>query len=183
MKGKNKQAWINQGYQKVSEDGFNSINIESIARQINKNKSSFNHYFGDLEVIEETQLAHHQTLAKQFALDTAKCRNIVPDMIDLFVDHQVDIFFHKQLRINRHKPQHKACFEGVYELFEGAIIDQRITFFNLVEQPFLATKVLKLISENFLLQITPENFTHHWLQTYFHETSSLLGEMAASSKT
>ena len=168
MKGKSKQEWINKGYEMISEHGFSKVNVEAIARVMNKSKSSFYHYFGDWEGFEDDLLEYHLTLAKAFAIDVSKCENIIPDMLNLFLAHKTDIFFHKQLRINREKPHYKRCFESVYSLFENAILKEWIAFLKLEDQSFLATKILTLISENFLLQITHENYNYHWLKNYLH---------------
>ena len=174
MKRKGNVAWIEAGYLMVSKDGFKSLQVESIARAINKNKSSFYHYFGDLEIFEEALLEQHKNLAKQFALDANACENIIPDMIQLFINHKSDIFFHKQLRINREKPEHKKCFESVYNLFEEAIIEKWISFIQLENQSFLAKKFLELLSENFLLKITDDNFSEEWLINYLKDISNFM---------
>ena len=104
MKGKNRQIWLEKGYQMISEKGFTKVNVESIARTINKNKSSFYYYFGDWEGFEESLLEYHLSLAEEFAVKINNCANIIPDMLEVFLDYKTDIFFHKQLRINRDKP-------------------------------------------------------------------------------
>jgi AcrR family transcriptional regulator len=177
MKGKKKYEWIEKGYQMVSALGFAEVKVESIARLLNKNKSSFYHYFGDWEVFEEALLDHHINLAKQFAADANSCQNIIPDLVNLFIDHKTDIFFHKQLRINREKAQFKKCFESVYSMFEEAIAERWTSFMKLEDQAYLATKILNLLSENFLLQITDENFTSSWLEDYLLEASKLMQHM------
>jgi AcrR family transcriptional regulator len=174
MAGKNKQQWIEKGYQIVSENGFTNINIEFIARVLHKNKSSFYHYFGDSIGFEEALLAHHLMLAKQFALEVKNCPQIIPGLIDIFLEHKIDIFFHKNLRIHREKSHYKKCFESAYNLFEEAVLDKWIVFLKLENYSFLSSELLRLISENFLLQITHENFTHTWLENYLLDISKLV---------
>ena len=166
----------------ASANGFSSLSVESIGRAINKNKSSFYHYFGDWAVFEEALLEHHLHLSKQFALDANQCQNIIPDMVDLFVAHETDIFFHKQLRINRKKPQYKKCFEEVFRMYEEAILQRWTDHLQLKDQPLLASKILNLVSENFLLQITPENFNAEWMKNYLADIASLLVAMGAPAK-
>jgi AcrR family transcriptional regulator len=93
MKGKSKQEWLEKGYQMVSQNGFTNVNVESIARSLNKNKSSFYYYFGDWTGFEEALLQYHLQLAKEFAADASKCQSIIPDMIDLFRDSQSGYLF------------------------------------------------------------------------------------------
>jgi hypothetical protein len=102
-------------------------------------------------------------------------------MINLFLEHKTDIFFHKQLRINRDKPHFKACFEKVYTMFENAILEEWVLFLNLESHSFLASKFLTLISENFLLRITHQNYTFDWLKNYLIETANLMQNMNSKS--
>ena len=81
MKGKNKQIWIDQGYQIVAENGFGTINIESMASAINFNKSSFYYYFGDIDTFESELLDSHIIRAKAFAKKADQCQNILNSMI------------------------------------------------------------------------------------------------------
>ncbi|MFT6210701.1 MAG: AcrR family transcriptional regulator, partial [Bacteroidia bacterium] len=50
----------------VAYSGFGSISIESISRQVGKNKSSFYHHFGDTEVFKDELLTYHLLRAEQF---------------------------------------------------------------------------------------------------------------------
>ncbi|NET37583.1 MAG: TetR/AcrR family transcriptional regulator [Cyanothece sp. SIO1E1] len=182
MKNKGKTQWIEKGYEAVSEVGFTNVNIEFLARALSKNKSSFYYYFGDWDGFEEELLAHHYSSGQVFAVEANSCQRIIPDMIDLFLNNKTHIFFHKQLRIHRQKPKFKTCFESAYQMFEDAIIEQWASFLNMKEQPMLAGKILRLISENFLLQITNENFTYSWLKDYLFETSTLLTDTNSKAK-
>ncbi|NNF21340.1 MAG: TetR/AcrR family transcriptional regulator [Saprospiraceae bacterium] len=182
MEGRNKQEWINAGYQMISELGFNHSNIESIARSINKNKSSFYHYFGDWEIFEESLLDQHLKAVNQFSADAKQCENIIPDMVNLFVQHKDDFLFHKQLRIYRKNKTYKDCFESAYRIYEDAIITKWTSFIKLDEQTLLARRILNLISENFLLQITPENFNYDWLKNYLINIADLLVELTVQAK-
>ncbi|NRB47931.1 MAG: TetR/AcrR family transcriptional regulator [Saprospiraceae bacterium] len=182
MKNKGKHQWIEKGYEAISEVGFTHVNIEFLARALNKNKSSFYYYFGDWDGFEEELLAHHYISGQVFAAEADSCKRIIPDMINLFLSNKNHIFFHKQLRIHRQKPKFKACFEAAYQMFEAAIIEQWASFLNMKEQPMLAGKILTLISENFLLQITHENFTYSWLKDYLFETSTLLTDTNSKAK-
>jgi AcrR family transcriptional regulator len=182
MKEKSKQAWIKQGYEMISEHGFSKVNVEAIARVMNKSKSSFYHYFGDWEGFEKDVLEYHLKRAKAFAIEANKCESIIPGMLNLFLAHKADIFFHKQLRINREKPHYKRCFESAYGLFEHAILDEWIAFLKLEDQSFLAAKILTLVSENFLLQITHKNYNYPWLKNYLLEVSKLLLDITTQTK-
>jgi AcrR family transcriptional regulator len=146
--------WIEEGYQMVARNGIKGINIEAIARSIQKNKSSFYHYFGDLEIFEAALLDFHVQQAENLAEQIYACDRIRPDVLKVFLDNKIDLFFHKQLRINREYPQYKSCFEQAFSKMEEAFVDKWADFLGLQHQPLFAASFLHLIAENFLLKIT-----------------------------
>jgi len=182
MKGQKKLEWIKEGYRMVSEQGFASLSIESIARAIGKNKSSFYHYFGDAELFETELLEHHLKCADEFTHQAGQCNNIRPDLVNLFVAHQTDLFFHKQLRIHRGNPEFKKCFEKVFDLYEHAIMDQWAEFLGLAEKRIFARTFLHLMADNFLLQITPTSYNYEWLDNYLKDISIALLQMNAGNE-
>ena len=177
MKSEKELQWLEVGYQMVALNGFNSLNIESIARKLNKNKSSFYHYFGDLELFEAELLEMHTQKAIPFAEELKACEKIKPDAMNVFVEHKMDLLFHKQLRINRENPTHKMCFEKAYNSTEAVFIEKWSDFLGLNEQQFFAQTFLQLVSENFLLQITENTINLSWLNNYLEEIQNLLNRL------
>ena len=181
MKENKKLEWIEEGYRLVAEHGFKSINIESIARAIGKNKSSFYHYFGDTEIYQSELLDYHLERSETFANQVSRCKNMKPDLVNIFVDHKTDLFFHKWLRINRANPEYKKCFERVFENYENAILEEWANFLGLEQQRLFAQTFLHLIAENFLLQITWETYNYDWLSKYLDEISDVLQQMNSAA--
>lgn len=177
MMSEKSQRWIEEGYDMISKTGISSIKVESIARKINKNKSSFYYYFGDTEQFLDELLAYHITRVEQFAVVAKACKQVRPDLLQLFVEYKTDFFFHKQLRINRDNPQMKKCFETAFEKVDQAIIEQWAAFLDLTSQPLLARTFLHLVAENFLLQITESTFNYQWLDNYLGDVNSIFRQM------
>lgn len=183
MSGKNSQLWIEAGYQMVADNGFKSLSVEVLARAVGKNKSSFYHYFGSIEIFISALLKHHKEQSKIFAEETRLAQDLFPGVIDSFVNHKTDMFFHKQLRINRTNKEFTACFEEVFDMIESASHDKYASFFNLSGQSFLATAFLKLIFENFLLRVTPETYTYEWIKGFLQENLAMLLKLGDSQNT
>jgi AcrR family transcriptional regulator len=178
MSSQKSLLWIEEGYHLISQNGINSINIEFIARRINKSKSSFYHYFGDVEIFEAELLKFHINKVEQFAELAKNCKSIRPDLLRLFIEYKTDFFFHKQLRINRDNPAFKKCFETAFEKVAHAIIDNWTDFLGLKNQPLFAKTFLHLIAENFLLQITEQTFNYEWLNNYLDDINYILKQMS-----
>ena len=180
MKSQKKQEWIKEGYQMVANNGFNNLNIKSIAITIKKSKSSFYHYFGDKAIFEAELLNYHLDRVEAFSQEVSKCKSIRPDYIKLLLAYKADFLFHKQLRLNRDKPNHKKCFEKAFGIYSIAAIDLWVDFFELPQNRFFVQTFLHFFSENFLLQISSENYTYSWLNNYVEELYNMLKQLKSS---
>ena len=165
----------------MAKDGINSINIESISRRVNKNKSSFYHYFGDLGSFESELLNYHIQQAEAFSKKITECEKIKPDVIKVFIEYKTDLLFHKQLRINRENPEYQRCFERAFKELEVAFIDKWAGFLGLNDRKLFAAAFLQLIAENFLLQITEYTFDYDWLDRYLDSIYVILQQMGHDS--
>lgn len=177
MKESKVTQWIHGAYLLVAEKGLGSLNVEVLARRLNRSKSSFYHYFGDLDNFKDQLLDYHIQRSTEFAEDIHACEKLKPDVLNVFLQRKEDIFFHRHLRFNRDIPAFKACYEKAYSTVEQGILDQWITFLMLNGQPFFAKAFLTLISENFLLRITPTQYNYEWLENYLEEARYLLQQV------
>jgi AcrR family transcriptional regulator len=80
-----KQPWILCGYNIFSKEGPKGLKIEVIARQVNKNKSSFYHHFADLEVFTEILLNFHLERSEIIAAQERLCKTVIPDLVNLLI--------------------------------------------------------------------------------------------------
>lgn len=177
MKTKKAVEWITQGYKVMAMKGSSGLNVEAIARAIQKNKSSFYYYFGTMEVFEATLLEYHIERVHELAAAIKKCQSIRPDLFHVFINYQTDLFFHKQLRVHREKESYRLCFEQAFAQIEAAMLPQWAAFLGLENQQFFANAFLQLVAENFLLQITPPTFDYAWLDDYLRYIHSFWRQM------
>ncbi|MEM6724360.1 MAG: TetR/AcrR family transcriptional regulator, partial [Bacteroidota bacterium] len=112
---KNKAIWVEAGYAVFGREGINGLNVEQLAKKLNKNKSSFYHYFGDMETFVESLLQYHLERADQIAAKGAMCQSMDPDVINLLVETTDDLLFNKQLRLHPQHPAFTACFDEAFE--------------------------------------------------------------------
>ena len=171
------QEWIEKSYLQVAEHGFGSLTVHSISRIVGKSKSSFYHYFGDLELFKQDLLDYHLERAKSFANEISKCEAIDPDFIHVFLKYKMDLFFHKQLRIFRNEAIYHTYIEKAFDLYEAAVMEKWNEHFGLTNQKFFSKKFKRFITEHFLLSITPQDFDVQWLRAYLKEIASLILQM------
>ena len=136
-----RNKWLEKSYAIVAENGMEYLTINSISREVGKSKSSFYHFFVDLEHFKKDLIDYHKQQVNLFSLELEKVENFNPNLIYVFLEHKVDIFFHKQLRIHRIEPMYKNCIEEVFESYENSLLEQWALHFELNHQKKLAKKM------------------------------------------
>ncbi len=177
MNKKKKQAWIEKGYTLVAEKGFKSLSINVICRMMDKSKSSFYHYFGDLEMFEEDLVKYHLERAHGFAASIDNCHRADPNFIAVLLDHKLDIFFYKAFRMQGRGPIFDHYHQKIFDLYEGAILEKWAVHFDLENKMMLLAQFNKFLSEHFILSISFDNYTHDWVKNYLKEVSELVRQM------
>jgi AcrR family transcriptional regulator len=175
-----KLPWVEAGYHLFAEHGPKGLKIEVMAGKVKKSKSSFYHHFSDLEVFTEELLLYHLKRAKLIAEREAKCKSIVPDLLNVLIDSKYDLLFNRQLRVHRDQPDFKKCFEQSNKEASTAIMELWIAELGLGDNKKLATLLFMLVMDNFYLQITEKNLTFEWLLNYFTELGTMVAEMKKS---
>jgi len=174
---KNKLIWIKAGYFVFGRKGPNGINIELLAKKIKKSKSSFYHYFGDLETFQEELLAYHLERADQIAAKGRACKNMDPDVINLLVATKDDLLFNKQLRLNVQNPDFKKCLEQSSKKINDSFLNKWNIAVGFEQNPMLGEVILYLLRDNFFLQVTDENLTYEWFRDYLKNLFSIIQQI------
>ncbi|MGB0522968.1 MAG: TetR/AcrR family transcriptional regulator [Flammeovirgaceae bacterium] len=174
------QSWIAVGYQLFATEGPRGLKVEVIARKVEKSKSSFYHHFADLEVFTSFLLNEHLERAKIIAYRESQCERVIPDLIDLLLDVKLDLFFNRQLRVNRNHRAYEDCLAKSNRLFESAMLDLWASELELENKMTLANDLFKYAIENFYLQLTEENLTYEWLENYFLDMKAMVKALKKS---
>mgnify|MGYP001796156014 CR=1 FL=1 len=169
--------WIVKSYYLVAEQGVDSLSVNLIARTVGKSKSSFYHYFGDLEMFKVALLDHHLRQSENFAAEINNCEHVFPDIINTFISRKIDLLFHKQMRVKRKDPIYKPYIEKTYKLVENAAMDLWTAHFGLDNQKLFSRKLFEFVSEHFLFSMTIDNFDAEWLTEYLQKIGELLYDM------
>lgn len=172
-----KQEWIEKGYVLVAENSFEYLSVNTICRAVAKSKSSFYHYFGDLEGYKDALVAYHLDRAHGFAEKINGCTTIQPDLIEVLMEYQTDIFFYKRLLIYRDKATYKSYNQKVFELYEHAVLDKWAVYFELHNRKIFVSKFNKFLTEHFLMSISLETYTYDWIKNYLVEITEMVYQM------
>jgi len=169
-----KFIWIEKGFTIFANNGPHNLKIETLAKLVDKSKSSFYHHFADLEFFIEALLKHHEKRSLEIANLMQNCKNINPDLINLILTLQDDILFQRQLRIHRNIPAFKNCFEKTHQPIEAAFLNVWANAIGLDKNINLANAILKLTVDNFYLRITPKNLNKKWLIGFLNEYKNMV---------
>lgn len=173
-----KDIWIKTGYEIFAISGVNALKIESLAKKVGISKSSFYHHFADLEIFIQHLLDYHIQQAYIIANKENNCKKIDPELIDILVEHKIDLLFNRQLRINRER---KHYFEALTK--SNKIVGNNFVVvwmndlkLNLTEKQLAG--IFELALENFYLQINDQNLNYQWLSDYFKNLKKIVQNFA-----
>lgn len=169
----NKNIWIKTGYEVFSNLGKAGLRIESLARKIGISKSSFYHYFANLEIFIEHLLNHHLEQAKIIAEKERKAQNIDPELINILIEHKTDLLFNRQLRIHKHILAYKATLDKANKIIGNDFVLLWAKDLKIKLTPKQLEGLFELALENFYLQINEENLNYNWLARYFLNLKSI----------
>ena len=172
------KEWLHYGYTTFALYGPEALKVERLARDVGKSKSSFYHHFADLEVFTERLLSRHLDQARLIAQKEAACQSL-EELIEVLLDHKMDLLFNRQLRVHRSNLYFERCFEETAALTVPAILPVWTKILGLKEQSYLAGLVLQLSLENFYIQLTPETLNRTWLLEYFEGLKHLVRSFKA----
>jgi AcrR family transcriptional regulator len=169
------EPWLRAGYGLFAHEGLVGLKVEVLARLVGKSKSSFYHHFADVEVFTELLLAYHLQQATHVADRERRCRRIDPELIEVLLDVKSTLLFDRQLRIHRHVPAFRQCFDQTTRLTIEAFATVWAAEMGLANRPDTATDLLVFAVENFYAQLTEELLTYKGLSAYFGNIQSLVG--------
>lgn len=172
MKNEKKNIWIEVGYRRFTNHGEAGLTVESLARELNKNKSSFYHYFGEIDVLKAQLLDYHLTRSKEAGAKIDASEQLDPDVFNIILEYKQDFLFHKQLRLEDGQ-LYKCCYDKAYEYVQTPILNSLTEALGLENKQLFSSALLNLVSDNFLLRIHESTLTMEWLRDYLSELRAL----------
>lgn len=167
------KIWLEAGYKYFAYGGPKELKIERLSKEVEKNKSSFYHFFADLEVFTESLLEFHLSRAKNISRKESNAKN-EEELISIIINHKIDLLFNRQLRIHRDNQAFKKCLSRINQFSIQGLLPVWKNIISLSGNSPLAKMVLHLSLENFYLQITEETLNKAWLKAYFADIRKMV---------
>jgi len=172
VKGDKKLIWIKAAYQRFATHREAGLTVEAIARDLGKNKSSFYHYFGELQVLKADMLQLHLDVSKEAGEKMKVAEQLDPDLLNIIIDHKTNFLFQKQLKLAE-GDTYKQYYDQAFGYVQASLQDKLSTALGLEQKQLFSTALLNLASDNFLLRVQEANFNLPWLRSYIEELRSL----------
>jgi hypothetical protein len=96
-----------------------------------------------------------------------RAETIYPDLINILIEHKIDLLFNRQLRIHSNNLRFKEVLKKSDKIIGTDFIKLWLSNTKLNLTPQQAEGLFELALENFYLQINEENINEFWLQEYF----------------
>ena len=164
-----KQQWIESGYQLFAIQGAKAFTVEGLAKKIGVSKSSFYHHFAEQICFIEELMKLHLLRSNQIADKEKKAQTIQPELINILIEHKLDLLFNRQLRIHQDDKLLKKTLQDSNRIIGQEFILLWMRDTNLPLTFNQANGLLSLALENFYLKINEENLNQEWLGQYFKE--------------
>lgn len=162
-----KAIWIKTGYEIFALEGQSDIKIERLAKKVGISKSSFYHLFADVDLFIEILLKHHIKQSHIIADKEQRAKNIDPELINVLLEHKIDLLFNRQLRINQHVKSFSETLCTSNKIIGDAFKTAWAKDMNLKLNEQQTEGIFSLALQNFYLQINADNINYDWLSTYF----------------
>lgn len=131
----NRNKWLDIGYELFAAAGPQALNVERLASLVGLNRSSFYHYFGDLDMYERELLEKHVRRFELLGEELDYCNAFDPDLLHMVKEHQMEVKFHRQLLINEATQRYFDCFTKSKSFTEQKIFQLWSTFNELGDYP------------------------------------------------
>ncbi len=161
------EIWIIKGYEIFALFGAKELKIERLAKDIGISKSSFYHHFADIEIFISELLQYHLKKSTIIAEKEKQAKIINPELINILIEHKIDLLFNRQLRINSNKSNYKDTLLKSNYIIGNDFISLWLTDAKLNITQKQAEAIFELALENFFLQINSDNLNRSWLEYYF----------------
>src|SRR5690606_3593500 len=156
------ETWMDAGYGIFSSEGPASIQVERLARCLNRNKSGFYYFFKDREVFLESLMDEHLRRLNSMTLQIRQIRHFDPEYLEFLIQHKEAFFFQIQLMKNRET----GLFSSVLDIFNQRICAAVIPVWSdyLDASIEVADKLWGMTRDSMYCRATAANFNFSWLR-------------------
>jgi AcrR family transcriptional regulator len=117
------EPWLREGTALFALRGKAALKVEPLAAAVFVSKSSFYHHFADLDVFLHRLIEYHLFRCGEIAKKERRASSIDPELLDVLMEHRLDLLFHRQLRFQKHEPGFDAAVRASERITGAPFID------------------------------------------------------------
>lgn len=169
-----KSVWLQHGYRLFAENGPSGLKVEILARIVGKSKSSFYHYFSDLEAFVSLLLKMHVARASEMVDQIELTQKENFDYVAIALKFKEDILFHRQLRFHRHVSEYQNCYTEAHAIIEPIVVNILSSNNGLADHKTVVRQYFQFALEYFLFRATPPVIDADWINAFYVEVVNLM---------
>ncbi|OOG76545.1 TetR/AcrR family transcriptional regulator [Algoriphagus sp. A40] len=166
------QIWMDAGYAIFSEEGPSGIQVERLARDLDKNKSGFYHFFGDKEAFFELLMKEHLGRLDLLSYQIRRIKDFDPEYIQFLMENRETVLFQIQLVRHRENPLFAKTMNQFSERATAAVLPVWSSYLG--TSVTISGKLWGIIRDTFYSRVTPDNFNFEWMSELSREVKNLI---------
>lgn len=174
---KNKNRWIEAGYELFAREGHEGIQVERLARILHLNKSGFYHYFGTLENYFKALMLHLSNQSDLIVGQAKTATSFDPGFLTVMINNTMTIMATVQLVSNRNVPVFTETFREVTQKIDTALLPLWAAHIGVTNNPRLALRYFEMIRDVFFSRITFETLNYDYLHELASEAKTIILEL------
>ena len=159
-----KKAWIETGYQYFARNGPEKLKIKDIAHEAGVSRTTFYHFFTDLQDLIDHLLEYHREIAEQYFTEQKKCKTYDPDLFRLAEAFQIGICFHQQLLLHKENPIYYLTYQVLNKISNEIIYPLWAEYFGYHGNSFVGKEIHLMLLDIWYLNIKPEDISYDSLR-------------------
>lgn len=172
-----KLIWTEEGYKMFAKEGLKGLRVESLARNLNLNKSLFYDYFDDLDSFFPALMQMHLRIADDYLQELREIKTIDQDFFQLLIKYKTSVLFHMQVSKERNHKTFQNAGDGISKK-EYAILEPLWSgYLGIVNKPDLTISYFNIVRDMFYARITFENFDFLFLRNLLTEAKSTIQQV------
>lgn len=174
---KSRQQWIEAGFEIFAREGHEGMQVERLARILDRNKSGFYHYFGTLENYFQAVMRHLHKQADIMIAEIKTATDFDPGFLQVMVKNKVTVLACMQLIRNRNVPLFQENFREVTYKIDQALLPLWIEYIGLTHDLNLALRYFEIIRDVFFSRVTLETLNYDFLHELATEAKTIVMDL------
>lgn len=155
-----KQLWIETGYRHFAELGPKGLNMKNIAKDAGVSRTTFYHFFTDMEDLVDHLLEYHRETAKEYFSKLEKCQQYNPDVFKVVEAFRTGTFFHRQLLLNKEDPRFFLTYQLLNKAGNEIMYPLWAEYFNYQGNSIVGKEIHLMLLDIWYLHLREDDFTY-----------------------